>query len=213
MTRKELWEKRNWFLFLIGYFVIGYLPLNWFNESRSYYYTVAFPFERDLPFIPAFILGYLVVYGSIVILYFLVDTIGLWRRAVVAHLILMTVCYVVFFAFPVRMIERPAVDDIVVRSLIDVFARTYFIIDRPYNLMPSLHAAFPMLGTLLVWHRRPVGRYVLMTTTIITCVSVVLVKQHYIMDVVVGLAAAALAYVTARKTERIWLPWFEEKSG
>jgi len=212
MTSKEKWEKRNWLLFLSGYFAIGYLVINWFNESRSYYFDVAFPFERHIPFIPFFILGYLFVYASVLILYLLVNDIILWRRTVVSFIVLTTLCYIIFLIFPVRMTERPEVADMIVRNLLDKIARFYFVIDRPYNLLPSIHAAYPTLTTILAWRAALIGRWFLLAMTVIIAVSVVLVKQHYIMDVVAGIFAAFISYYVVAKTEKVWSSWFAKKS-
>lgn len=206
MTNKEIWEKRNWFLFLIGYFAIGYVVINWINDGRSHYYDVALPFESNIPFISFFIMGYLFVYVSMLALYFLIDDISLWRRAVVAFLVLTSLCYIVYLVFPVQMIDRPVVSEMIMRSWIDKVVRAYFVVDRPYNALPSIHAAYPTLATLVVWRTSPRGRWILLAMTALIAISVVLVKQHYIMDVVAGIAAAIISYVLVIKTERWWYP-------
>lgn len=208
MTLAERWEKRNWFLFIIGYFAIGYVLINWVNESRAHYFDVAFGFESSIPFVSFFILGYLFVYVSMLVLYFLIDDIRLWRRAVVSFLFLTSVCYAIFLLLPVKMTDRPEVREMVVRTIFDQIARFYFVVDRPFNALPSIHASYPMLATLLVWRTAPVGRWVLVAMTAIIAVSVVLVKQHYIMDVTTGIFAAFICYYVVLKTEHLWHRWF-----
>lgn len=211
MTNEEKWQKRNWFLFLIGYFAVGYVAINWINEGRSHYYDVALPFESQIPFSSFFIFGYLFVYVSMLYLYLIVDDIELWRRAVVAYIVLTTLCYVVYLVFPVQMVGRPEVSSMIMRTWIDKVVRAYFVLDRPYNALPSIHAAYPTLAVLIVWRTAKVGRWVLLAMTAGIAVSVVLVKQHYVMDIVAGIAAAIIAYVLVLKTERIWRRWFHAK--
>jgi membrane-associated phospholipid phosphatase len=206
MTNEEKWEKRNWFLFLIGYFAIGYVIINWINEGRSNYYDVALPFESRIPFISFFILGYLFVYISVFYLYLIVDDIKLWRRGVVAYIVLTSLCYIVYLAFPVQMVDRPDVSDMIVRNWIDKVVRAYFVLDRPFNALPSIHAAYPTMAVLVVWRTAKVGRWVLLAMTLLISVSVVVVKQHYVMDVVAGIAAAIIAYLLVIKTKRWWYP-------
>lgn len=210
MTPKEKWEKRNWFLFVIGYFAIGYVAINWINEFRLHYYDVVLPFETKIPFIPTFIFGYLLVYINIIVIYLLADEIELWRRTLVSYIFLTTLCYVIFLVFPVKMVHRPELEGWVPVNVIQALARAYFIIDRPYNALPSLHVSYPMLATFLVWRTRPVWRWILLVMTIITSVSVVLVKQHYILDVITGAAAAMITYWTVVKSECWWRRFFKE---
>jgi len=87
----------------------------------------------------------------------------------------------------------------------------YFIVDKPYNAIPSLHVAYPTIATLLLWKTQPHARWFLLAMAAITAVSVVLVKQHYIMDTLAGAAAAALAYYGMLRTEKVWGKWFEKK--
>ncbi len=209
MTSKEKWEKRNWLLFLVGYFAIGYVIINWINEGRSHYFNVALPGESEIPYVSVFIFGYLFVYISILILYFLVDDVDVWRRAVLSYLVLTTLCYIVFLAFPVKVVDRPEVAGMIMHTWVDQVARAYFVLDRPYNALPSIHASYPTLATLLIWRSRPVWRYIFLGMTITICVSVIMVKQHYVMDVITGVAAAFASYYAVRATRRLWHPWFE----
>lgn len=210
MTNKEKWEQRNWFLFMIGYFAIGYVLINWFNENRTHYFDVVIPGERGIPFVPIFILGYLFVYISIAYLYALIDDIVLMHRAVVAYLLLTTLCYGIFIAFPVKMDIRPEVASMEMRGWIDYVVRAYFVVDRPYNALPSVHVSYPTMATFLVWRSRPIGRWVLLGMAVFTAISVVLVKQHFVMDVITGALAASLCYLLVTQTEGFWSRLFKK---
>lgn len=212
MTSHERWEKRNWFLFLVGYFAAGYLACNWFNAQRGVYYDVGFGFENSIPFLPAFILGYLCVYGSMIYMYFLADEITFWRRTAVSMLVMTTMAFVVFLMFPVKMALRPDIATIEGGGIIGWLTRFYFVIDKPYNAFPSLHVAYPTLVTLLVWRRRPLARWILLAMTFITAVSVVLVKQHYISDVIAGLILAVVCFAVVGATQPWWGSFFKPSS-
>jgi membrane-associated phospholipid phosphatase len=196
----------------VGYFVGGYLFINWINQFQTHYFNVSFPFEWSITFIPVFIFGYILVYFSMVLLYFVLTDMQDFRRAVVACLLTTTVYYILFLIFPVRCELRPDLSHATGFSV--NVTKFYYAIDKPYNLFPSLHMAYPTLATLLSWRRHRVMRYIFLAMTLIIGASVVLVKQHYVMDVVVGSLGACLLYFVVLCTEPHWTRWFalmEEK--
>lgn len=208
MTRTEIAKKRKLFALLLGYWAVGYMGCNWLNTYRGVSYDVSFLFERDIPFIPAFILGYGLVFVSIITLYALSDTIKLFLRAWMGIFTLSTGAFIVFLLFPVQMTLRPEIDSWETRNILDWLAKLYFMIDKPYNAIPSLHVAYPTIATLLLWKTHPHARWFLLAMALITAVSVVFVKQHYIMDVLAGAAAATMAQYVTLKTEPKWRKLF-----
>jgi membrane-associated phospholipid phosphatase len=189
MTKAQQREKRNWFLFMIGYFAVGYLTINRLSIGSQNPVDLAFGFERDIPLIPFFISGYVLVYGSVLLFYFILSDIEDWRRAVVTMLASTTCAYLFFIIFPIHMALRPpAPPD---PGVWNAITRFYFGIDPPYNCFPSLHVTYPTMGTLLVWRHHRIMRWVFVAMTAVIAVSVVLVRQHYIADVVAGFANGA----------------------
>ena len=206
LTQEQKKEKRSWFVFIVGYFIGGYLLLNWINQYQSHYYDVSVRFEYSIPFIPEFIFGYILVYFSALFLYFIIDDIADFRRTVVAYLLTTTIYYTLFLIFPVRCNLRPDLSNASGFS-IDV-TKFYYIIDKPYNLFPSLHVAYPTLATLLSWRHHRYASLALVMMTIIIILSVIFVKQHYISDVVVGAGVATILYRLVVLTERHWSKLF-----
>ncbi len=206
LSPAEKKEKRNWFFFILGYFAGGYLLINWINQFRTHYYDVSFSFEKSIPFIPAMIFGYILVYFSVLLLYFLIDDIADFRRAVVAYLLLTTVHYIFFLVLPVRYELRP--DLAAVTGFGVGVTRLYYFIDMPYNCFPSLHVAYPALAALISWrhHRYSSGIFIVMT--VIIAASVIFVKQHYILDVVAGALTSIILFKTVTMTEGWWLRLF-----
>jgi membrane-associated phospholipid phosphatase len=204
-------EKRNWFFFIVGYFAGGYLLINWINQFRTHYYDVSFSFEKSIPFIPALIFGYILVYFSMLLLYFLIDDIDDFRRAIIACLTVTTVHYIFFLALPVKYELRP---DLTVATGFGVnVTRFYYIIDRPYNCFPSLHVAYPMIAALISWrhHRYSSGLFIVMA--VIIAASVIFVKQHYIMDVAAGALTSIIVFKAVTLTEGWWLKLFRPSNA
>lgn len=204
MTRQEKREKLNWFLFMIGYFTAGYLAINWFSQARVHFFDVSFAFENSIPFIPEFIFGYLLVYLSVLLIYLIVDDMEDWHRGITAFLAATTLAYVVFLAFPVKMETRPEIWQVAGRSFSAAVTRFYYYIDAPYNLFPSLHVTYPTLAMLVAWRNHKVMRWAFMAMAVVVAISVVMVKQHYIADVVAGFANAGACFALGVYAER-WL--------
>lgn len=81
------------------------------------------------------------------------------------------------------------------------------VLDVKYNLtaaMPSLHAAFPFLSALYL--RRTFGRWGLLMLVYAAVVwfSVVYMGEHWVIDVLVGLACAAIAYALVEGITAAW---------
>lgn len=204
MTRQEKAEKLGWFLFMVGYFTFGYLAINWFSQTRTYFFDPSFGFEGSIPFVPGFIFGYLLVYLSVVLIYFVIQDMDDWHRGVITFLSATTLAYLIFLVFPVRMEMRPEIWEVTGSSFAGAVTRFYYYIDAPYNLLPSLHVTYPTLAMLVAWRRHHIMRWVFMAMSLVVAVSVILVKQHYIADVVAGFANAGFCFAFSVYAER-WL--------
>ncbi len=202
MDKRQRREKRNWFLFMIGYFTAGYLAINWLTQGRGRFYDLGFPFEREIPFVAIFIFGYILVYVSVLLTYFIIDDWDDWRRAIIAFLGATTFAYLFFFFLPVKMLLRPDLTGLT--GISASVSRFYYLIDLPYNCFPSLHVTYPSLATLVAWRRHHIMRWVFAAMTLIVALSVVLVKQHYVADVAGGFLNASLVYWLTVKSES----WF-----
>lgn len=192
MDKRLRRDKRNWFFFMLGYFTLGYLVINWFTQGRVNFYDLAFPFEQNIPFIPIFIFGYVLVYVAVLMTYFIIDDWGDWRRAIIAFLGATTTAYLFFIFLPVKMMLRPDLAGL--SGISNEVARLYYFIDLPNNCFPSLHVTYPTLATLVAWRHHRTMRWVFAAMAFIVSISVVIVKQHYIADVAGGFINAVVFY-------------------
>jgi len=194
MTKLETAKKRKWFLFTIIYFIIGYMGLGNLNMFRSHYFNVELPFEANIPFIPAFILGYTSVYFALILVYALIDDYKLFDRAIKFFLTVSTAHFILFLLVPVKM-TRPDLAD--AAGTMNLLTKYYYLIDNPTNCFPSLHVAYPLAGTIALWNYKRGWAVVLLFATLLIAVSVLLVKQHYFMDVfAAGILTPILWWIT-----------------
>ena len=184
-------HKLRWTIILVAYFCLGYFTLNLLNVHRAYYFDVSFAFEERIPFFPVAILGYTLVFVTLIWTIVLIAERQLFRKAVISALAVSSVHFVLFYLIPVKMVLRPSIDALG-GSIWDPLVRLYFVIDQPTNCFPSLHVAYPTMCTWQIWRAAPKYLLHFVCMTLIVAVSVVLVKQHYIADAVAGGAASML---------------------
>ncbi len=144
-----------------------------------------------MPLQPAWALVYASQWVFSFLPVFIVRGAPLRRRAVLAYLTMVSVAYAGFLLYP-TVAPRPsqvAGDGFFAWSLRGVYG-----IDPPYNCFPSLHVAYSSLAALVAYHvHRGVGRAAVLWAAIIS-VSTLFTRQHYVVDIVAGVAIAYAAY-------------------
>lgn len=140
--------------------------------------------------------GWALIYGSlyaflIVIPVLLVRQPQHIRRTVYAYLMVWIVSYIVFLMYPTEA-SRPAAvagDGFATWSL-----RFLYDADPPYNCFPSIHVAHSFVSALTVQrvHKRLGAGAVV--CAVLVALSTLYTKQHYIVDVIAGIALALIAY-------------------
>ncbi len=139
------------------------------------------PVDAVIPFVPAAIWAYVSWYpASLAILLAGPEK---FRRLCLAEFAAFVLCSAVHLLWPIS-IERPPVGTLVGASA--SLLRTLYAVDRPVSLFPSFHAAVtPIL--LQLWPPSWGLRIGLVAWMAAICLSCVLTKQHYLLDVVAGL--------------------------
>ena len=199
MEMQRPWSQRIVTLLLAAYFVLGYLPINAFNQARGLYHTVALPGEEQIPFMVPFILGYCLVYGSFALIYFTVPSWEVFKKVAWGFFWVTTVHYFIFVLYPVKMIWRPEIAN--PTNVFEWIARFFFYLDRPFNCFPSLHVAYPTMAAVLSYRFIPKLFKIYVVMAVLTAVSVVVIKQHYILDAVGGaLVAIVVGVLIPQKT-------------
>jgi protein-tyrosine phosphatase/membrane-associated phospholipid phosphatase len=170
-------------------FLVVYGSTNWLTSLRTDVGTWYFAWERHIPFVPPLILPYLSIDAFFVAAPFLArdraELSTLARRITVAVL----TGGACFLAFPLRFgFERPAAPG-VLGGLFDAFRS----LDRPFNLVPSLHITLlVILADLYLRRVRGSRRAALSVVFLLIGASTVLTYQHHVIDVAGGLALGIL---------------------
>ncbi len=160
-----------------------YPTVNFFTATRSDTLVLWLPAELEIPFIPAFIWLYFSMYLIILMPVFFLN-LKEQKRFATELMVLTAVAAVVFLLFPARLgFERLLPIDPFYRSLFEAL----WSLDRPHNLVPSLHVAWSCTAVLAVT-RRPRGwvSWALYVWLIAIALSTLFVHQHHLLDVVTG---------------------------
>ncbi|MEO8509185.1 MAG: phosphatase PAP2 family protein, partial [Betaproteobacteria bacterium] len=178
-----------WLLFLAPFFFVTYGFANWTAAQHVHVPSLAFAWERSIPFWAWTI----VPYWSIDALYGLSLLVCVTRGELDAHakrlLTAQLVAVACFVAAPLRFsFDRPAADGLF-GAMFDALAG----FDLPYNQVPSLHIALAViLWVLYVRKVRGVARILLDVWFMLIAASVLTTYQHHFIDIPTGFAVGWL---------------------
>ncbi len=158
--------------------------------------SLATPLDDAIPFWPASVYLYTWIYTVMFYPLFVVRSGALWRQVVRAYIIVLSVCLLCHYLCQVTSINlRPDVADLDPAKLTDWGVLLTFKYDPPYNLFPSLHMAVAVVATMAAWKARPLFGGLACLITFGVAVSIVTLKQHFVVDGLAGLALAGVVYV------------------
>ena len=176
-----------------------YPSVNWLASLRSQRYDFITPWDAMIPLVPEFIFVYFSFFPFLALPFWMVgqpDIDALGKRQVAGTLI----CGLIFVLFPANLAFDRVIPDI--EPYRSIFS-TMFLVDKPHNLLPSLHIVYTALScTAICKTQWPRGRHwlcgLIASWSVAICASTMLVHQHHVLDVVTALMLTALLYVLIR---------------
>ena len=198
-----------------AFVVVPYL-VTWIINMAAFYIGKLSPFQaieietawdRALPFVPAFILIYVLAFVQWIVGYLIImrdgrDTI---RKVFPGEILAKTIAFIIFFFMPTVM-QRPEVTG---HGLFDWLTRFIYFMDTPTCLFPSVHCLVSWIcwrGTHYMKHVSKTYQVCMFVFTLLVFAAVLLVKQHLIVDVLGGVAVAEIGLFLAPrlKLDRIF---------
>jgi len=167
------------------------------------HHSAAVAWDARLPYVPAFSVIYLGCFLFWIASYALAARAGgelLLRVALTAVLVNMTAA-VIFVVFPTE-IERP---EITCGGLYGFLLRVIYFFDSPVNLFPSLHCAISWLCVLAAFGA-PLSlgwKLFALAFALAVFASTVLIRQHYLLDILGGWALTQLVWMLTAHTPRL----------
>jgi membrane-associated phospholipid phosphatase len=184
--------------FWVGVAFFGVYPtMNWVTSLRARPWHLYLPAELAIPFVPQFVWAYLSMYVLFALPLFVLpkERMPILGRQLIAGSLVSAALFLLLPAelgFP-REVPAAAPYGAIFAGI--------FGVDRPYNLVPSLHVIFSTAIALACADvLRPPARAALLAWLAVIVASTVLVHQHHLIDV-----AAALAVVFVLRRSERWL--------
>ncbi len=169
--------------------LIGYLVLNQLSAFRIAAEPKTFA-DSYIPFFPEAILVYLSVYFLVILPIFLIKDDKIFQAADKAIFFVIGISFLFYLLIP-TFIERP---QIVEDNSLSQLWNLQMAIDKPYNLLPSLHVAFSFIVAFILYHENKKYWWTILWAALIA-ISTLFVKQHYFLDVFTGVILAFIAYM------------------
>lgn len=165
------------------------------------YHSVQLPLDALIPFVPAMILPYVLAFAQWLTCFALLawEPTARCRYFALGTVIAELICAACFLIYPTVMANRPIPEGTDVFSRLAAFI---FAADNPSrNLFPSLHCVFSWLCLRITLASPRVSKPLRAANAVLTALivaSVVLVKQHVVVDIPAGLLTAELGLLLAR---------------
>lgn len=177
-------------------FFTVYPLMNAYTAGRESLYTLWFPAELQIPFVPGFIWVYCSFYLIILMPVFFLPC-REHRQLALTFIVMTLLGGVIFFLFPAQL---GFVRQVPESPLYQTMYTTLFVLDHPHNLVPSLHVAWSCAAVLAIIRHTGRGPALLFLFWLVLIVlSVLLVHQHHVADVVTGLLLAVTVSYMMRK--------------
>lgn len=182
-----------WVVVLLGA-IYSYEPLNHASGNLHFLRT---PLDQLLPVVPIFAVPYLSYLPFLAVTIVLFATRN-WQQFKVFALALIIaslaadVVYIVFQTYVVR-------PEITGTDIGSSLVRYVYANDQPYNDFPSLHTAGSVLCGIAYFAWKRAYGWTVLPLVVAIVASTVLIRQHYLADVVGGLVLAFTAYFIAWK--------------
>jgi membrane-associated phospholipid phosphatase len=116
---------------------------------------------------------------------------GLFRRIALAYFLVQAVAFGVFLVWPVVMDLRPEVP---VTSFHTWGLAVCYRIDPPGTCFPSIHVSLAVLAALCSWKADRLVGGAAVVLGVFIAFSTLMVKQHYLVDVLGGFVLAAVTW-------------------
>jgi membrane-associated phospholipid phosphatase len=177
------------FLIFMFFWVVPYSTATFFVESRTAY-LLPFWIDNHIPLWPPALIVYALYMPFVFFTFILVKDLEVLKKGLYAFIIAAVVTFCFFVIVPTAM-PRP---EISANGFFDAALLKVWFIDTPKNAFPSQHVAFPFVCSFIWATAYKKWGWTTILFAVAVAISTMLVKQHYIWDVIGGIVVAVFAY-------------------
>ena len=184
-------ERAGLTIAVAGFFVTGYFGVGLSRTAPSSV-ELATRLDARIPFIANSVWVYLWIFPTALIPLFLVKCQRLFRRTALSYAVAIGVSLGFFILLPITSTRLRVAETALDLSHPSHWAvSVVYQLDPPYNLFPSLHLTIAILAAFSAWKAKRLYGIAVFLGMVLVGVSVCTVKQHYLLDVLGGIALAA----------------------
>lgn len=196
------YSTRDYLLIMIACYAVWvplYYGTGWIGELRGAAFDPSLAIDAVWPFVPEAVFVYLLAYVIIVALFAVRRSAAFLNHAYLNFIVMNLTAFTIFVLFPSQGPERGTLP-----SDASALLAFLFQLDARWNAFPSLHVANPILVALLALRERGADALsaALLLVALAIAVSTLLVRQHYLLDVVGGMLLAGVVFAALWTTKK-----------
>ena len=184
--------------YLLYWLIYGFFFFFLEKLNRAEYIDVTSGIDRKIPFCEFFIVFYVLwyLYMTYVIVYVFFFDINSFKKFSRFAIITYSVAVISYFVFPSMQTLRPT--EFARDNIFTDVVKFLYTIDTPTNVCPSVHVIGSLSALFTIWnakgHKKGSIRAVFLILAILIIVSTLFIKQHAIIDVLLGFLVCIVAY-------------------
>ena len=165
--------------------------------------SVELAIDSYIPFIPFFSLPYVLfyVYLPSVPLYISFKSNADFKKYKIVWILTLAICSLIHVLYPTYIIRA----QIHGTDIFSRFVAFIYSVDGITNCMPSVHCATAWLAFIGIRHRneiKPLIKFMLCLLSLCICFSTVLIKQHWVIDILSAVAIVELVWFAVGKVQQ-----------
>lgn len=189
--------KNKKFLISISILLIGQAFFYWFLkffQTNPHYLN--FNIDQKIPFIPNFIYIYNTFYPFmfLTLFYLFKHDEKVYMKGIISGILGFLICDIIFLVYPTIMLRPPIPET---NFLTDFVLKVTFFFDTPaLNCFPSIHCLFCfqiIYSFIFTKHIKLKKKIPVIIYSLLIIMSTVLVKQHYVVDIISALSICIIA--------------------
>jgi membrane-associated phospholipid phosphatase len=194
MSPSRKYSTWRYLLIMIACYAVwipGYYFAAWIGARRGAAFDPSLPIDASWPFVPEAVLVYLIAYVIVLALFVIRRSAAFLNHAYLNFIVMNLLGFALFALLPTMGPARTELP-----SAVPPMLAFMFDLDVQWNAFPSLHVANPTLIAMLAIRERGIDRVSLSLSfvALAIAVSTLLVRQHFLLDVLGGIALALLVF-------------------